>query len=152
MKNPEIVIIERITITAPFRYLWLKYVRGVDLNVHCADCLVGDYSERIGPTLGLEAENLSLDEYPGEIFYLCGVSKPYNWENNLHLACRRVPGEELLFEEHGVSLVMKNAQRINFEAFDARNKSPSPNRTRPEFNTCRNWIFANHAQHTGLLS
>lgn len=146
------VIIKEIRISAPFRYLWLKYVSGIDLDVHCAECLLGDYSELVGPSLGLEGHDLTLDEYQGDIFYLCGVSKPYNWERNFHLAFKLAPAEEFTVEEHGVFLTVANAQRINFEAFDARHKSTSPNRTKPVFNTCRNWIFANHAQQAGLLS
>lgn len=151
MSNSAKVIIEHIIITAPFRYLWLKYVRGVDLNVHCASCLVGDYSEFISPSSSFECHDLILDEYQGEIFYLCGVAKPFNWDRNFHLAFRLAPGEGFTCEEHGVSLTVTNAQRINFEVFDARNKGKSPNRTKPEFSTCRNWIFANHAQQNGLL-
>jgi hypothetical protein len=152
MNKPAKVIIEEIRVEAPFRYLWLKYVSGVDLSVHCADCLLGDYSELVSPSLGLEAHDLTLDEYEGEIFYLCGVAKPYDWDRNFHLAFRQAPGEKFAFEEHGLSVSILNAQRINFEAFDARNKSSSPNRTKPVFNTCRIWIFANHAQQAGLLS
>ena len=152
MDNPAKVIIEHIGITAPFRYLWLKYVRGVDLNVHCADCLLGDYSELVSPELGLEEHDLTLDEYQGEIFYLCGVSKPYNWDRNFHLAFRHAPGEKFTCEEHGVSVTIANAQRIDFETFDARNKAKGPNRSKLVFNTCRNWIFANYAQQSGLLS
>lgn len=152
MKNAAKVRIEEIRISAPFRYLWLKYVRGIDLNVHCADCLLGDNSELVGPSLGLEGQDLSLDEYPGEIFYLCGVSKPYNWDRNFHLAFRVAPGEGFSFEEHGVSVTISNAEKINFETFDARNKSTSMNRTKPVFNNCRIWRFANHAQQAGLLS
>lgn len=152
MKNTAKVKIAEIRISAPFRYLWLKYVRGIDLNAHCAECLLGDYSELVSPALGREGYDLTLDEYPGEIFYLCGVSKPYDWERNFHLAFRLAPGEAFTCEERGVFVTMTNAQRIDFEAFDARNRSTSPNRTKPVFNTCRNWIFANHAQQTGLLS
>lgn len=152
MTNSTKVKIEEIRISAPFRYLWLKYVTGIDLNAHCAECLMGDDSQLVSPTLGWEGHGLTLDEYQGEIFYLCGVSKPYNWDRNFHLAFRLAPGEGFAFEEQGVSLTMVNAERINFEAFDARNRSTSPNRTKPVFNTCRNWIFANHAQQNGLLS
>jgi hypothetical protein len=151
MNNPAKVRIKEITTTAPFRYLWLKYVSGVDLNSHCAECLLGDNSELVSPALGLAGHNLDLDEYPGEIFYLCGVSKPYNWDRNFHLAFRLAQGEEFSCEEQGISLTLLNAERINFEAFDARNRSSSPNRTKPVFNTCRIWIFANHAQQAGLL-
>lgn len=151
MNQPAKVIIEEIRVAAPFRYLWLKYVRGVDLDIHCADCLLGDNSELVSPTMGAEAHGLVLDEYPGEIFYLCGVTKPYDWDRNFHLAFRLAPGEKLVFEEHGVSLSLLNAQRIDFEAFDVRKKSSSPNRTKLVFNTCRIWIFANHAQQAGLL-
>lgn len=152
MNNSAKIIIEEIRISAPFRYLWLKYVRGIDLNIHCAGCLQGDYSELVSPTPSLERDHLILDEYQGEIFYLCGVSKPYNWDRNFHLAFRLYPGEGFTFEEHGVSLTVSNAQKIDFEAFDVRNKSTNPNRTKPVFNTCRIWRFANHAQQAGLLS
>lgn len=151
MNNSAKVKIERLSITAPFRYLWLKYLSGIDLSVHCSSCLLGDYSEFISPSLGLEYHDLTLDEYQSEIFYLCGVSKPYDWDRNFHLAFRLAPGEGFAYEAHGISLAIQNAQRIEFEGFEARNKAKGPNRSKPEFNTCRNWIFANYAQQSGLL-
>ncbi len=53
----------QLHITAPFRYLWLKSVTGVDLSVHCAKCLLGEYDERISNTI-TELRDLALAPAP----------------------------------------------------------------------------------------
>lgn len=126
-----------MTVTKPFRYLWLKSVTGVSLSAHCARCLKGTYDERIGPDV-IELNNITLH---GDLYYLCGVSKPYRWENNFHLAFKRKDGATLRYSDNGISVIIENAERIEITA-DAIDHS-LPQAAKKEFCTCRNWQFAN---------
>lgn len=134
--QPTILHIEQNKL---FKYLWLKYVTGVNLDVHCARCLEGWYSQKISPSLGSK-EMLRLDEHEGRYFYLCGVSSPYRWENNFHLAFRYKRGEQLEVNENGISIVIQDAERIPIvkQEFYVH-----PKGNLREYNTCRNWQFAN---------
>lgn len=122
-----------------FKYLWLKYVAGVDLNVHCARCLVGWYSKRIQPDLQ-DRSDIVLDEHQTEYFYLCGVSSPYRWERNFHLAFRYKAGNTLRIMENGIEIVIEDAERIQIVKLD---KYDHPKGSIGAYNTCRNWQFAN---------
>lgn len=145
MSQPEM----QIDVTANFRYLWLKYVTGVNLDQHCAKGLSGKYSKALANKQG--EQKIILDEHPAKAIYLCGVSAPYKWEKNFHLAMLPSPGDSIEYESNGIRVAIANARRIEFEGYDARNLSSNPNRERREFHTCRNWIFANYATVNGLI-
>ncbi len=136
-----------MTVHGPFRYFWLKYVTGVNLNVHCARCLKGEYSDkvRIAGTFPL----IQLDESPASIVYLCGVALPYNWSKNFHLALRQSPGERFAVNELGVSMTVHNAVPLPI-TMDAVEAIDHPKRRLPRYHTCRNWQFANFLEATGL--
>lgn len=134
-------VIERIEVIAKFRYLWLKYVDSVNLDVHCAKCLVGEYSQKIKNTTKNEFD-ISLDEQIPKYYYLCGVSQPYKWENNFHLPFKFSQGKVLSVVEKGISIRIYNAERILFNTLPMIKKS-HPNISKKEFHSCRNWIFAN---------
>ncbi len=136
--------IKSITVTAPMTYLWLKYVTGVDLSQHCAKGLIGAYSKHIKADLS-HAENIDLNEAPANIFYLCGVSKPFRWVKNFHLAFRHKEGETLEFKSNGVHVVIENAERITFSADDIA--PDDPNAHKKAYSTCRNWQFAHKIAH-----
>lgn len=129
--------IHEMKICKPFRYLWLKSVTGVNLNVHCARCLKGTYDDRISP----EAGELHDIELIGDLYYLCGVAKPYCWANNFHLAFKQKDGATLRYSDNGISVIIENAERIEITA-DAIDHS-LPQAEKKEFSTCRNWQFAN---------
>ncbi len=145
MLTPEL----SIEVEAPFRYLWLKYVTGVNLNIHCAGGLKGKYSTEISNKT--KSAEMVLDEHEAKAYYLCGVSTPYNWAKNFHLAFISAPGSSLLYESNGIAVNIKNVQRVQFEEYNARMQSQSEKRDRKEFYTCRNWIFANYALKNNLL-
>lgn len=131
-------VIEKMDISGRFNYLWLKYVTGVNLNVHCAKCLRGNYSSYVNPAAN-NLEELVLDEHDGKYFYLCGVSKPYKWINNFHLAFIYKPGSVIKAERNGISITIRDAEEITIKpvpaGFEHRNKD------NPSFYTCRNWQF-----------
>lgn len=140
-----------LEIKSKFRYLWLKYVTGVNLNVHCARCLNGEYSNLIDKEKQL-TEKVELSEFPARIFYFCGVASPYNWENNFHLAFESANGESFLVDENGIKLEVINARRIMIDK-SALNKVNHKNAAYRSYHTCRNWQFANYLElNQSLLS
>jgi hypothetical protein len=137
MKQPKIKSIVR---HGKFRYLWLKYVRGVNLNVHCAKCLLGDYSKQVSNDMQ-PAQEVSLDEYGARYYYLCGVALPYKWENNFHLAFVYCEGETISVNRHGIEIEIENAIEIAIQPISAKDNS-LPHAEKKEYYTCRNWQFA----------
>lgn len=129
--------IKEIQVNAHFRYLWLKDIKDVDLTQHCAKCLIGNYDSRINSKL-VHIENIEL---PEKIYYLCGVSAPYVWENNFHLAFKEKQGSEIYVERNGVKVCIENAEEIKFSIKDVNNLLPES--SKKAFFTCRNWQFAN---------
>lgn len=129
--------ITKIKIEKPFKYLWLKSVRSVNLNAHCARCIIGEYDNRISPNIG-EAGNIELEE---EIYYLCGVSTPYVWKNNFHLAFRRKDGARVEYSFGGITVAIDGAEKIDFSKADI--DKDLPHSAEWNYNTCRNWQFAN---------
>ena len=121
-------------------YLWGKYVTGINLEVHCAKSLLGNYSKKIVKNKSL-MKDIKLDEYNSNIFYLCGVSKPYRWNENFHIALRYKEGNNITIERNGLYLEIENAEEIPID-FDI-NKCTHKNKFKKEYSTCRNWQFAN---------
>lgn len=132
-----------IDVKARFRYLWLKHVTNVSLGRHCAQCLKGEYSKDVGPNMG-SVSDLQLDD---GVWYLCGVSSPYRWESNFHLAFHDCPGRSFSFEWNGVIVRVEDGEHlpISEEFIDFT----LPQASRREFSTCRNWQFANWLQSHG---
>lgn len=88
---------------------------------------------------GKGAHDLELD---GDVYYLCGVSRPYKWKNNFHLAFRRKNGSNIECSDNGVSVVIEGAERL---PIDDKYNNPSDSHYRTEsYSTCRNWQFANY--------
>lgn len=120
-------------------YLWGKYVTGVNLEKHCAKSLIGKYSSKINKNNKLSSD-IILDEYNSNIFYLCGVSKPYKWNENFHLAIKYSEGDNIIVDRNGLYLEIENAKEIEIN-FD-KSKYNHKNIDKKEFYTCRNWQFA----------
>ena len=55
------VIIEKFKTDRKCRFLWIKYINGVNLKYHCQRCLLGKTSKKINNTTK-ELENVELDE------------------------------------------------------------------------------------------
>lgn len=120
-----------------FKYLWLKYVTDVRLDVHCAKCLVGEYSKMLYPKLS-QILHLSLNEHNAKWYYLCGVSSPYRWENNFHLAFRYAKGKTFAVRRNGIYINILDAEEIIIRP----TTGPQPYIAMKPYNTCRNWQFA----------
>ena len=130
--------ISSLDVNAPLRYLWLKNVKGVDLSVHCARCLKGEYIDNISPKVP-HTENIVLED---GIYYLCGVTLPYVWRKNFHLAFEYCEGESIDYESNGIHVVIENAVRLPIsEEYIDQNDANAALR---EFSTCRNWQFAHY--------
>lgn len=134
------VKITEMQVTGKFRYLWLKYVNGVNLKVHCARSLLGVYSTKISAQMQSIKKPIVLDEDESEIFYLCGVALPYKWENNFHLAFKRKVGAKLHVERNGIKITIENAVEIPITPDYI--EPTDPNAKKKEYATCRNWQFA----------
>ena len=132
------IYIKTLDVNAPFRYLWLKHVTGVDLNVHCARCLQGEYINGISPR-NPHTTDIELND---GVYYLCGVSLPYVWEKNFHIAFEYKADSRIEYENNGISVVIENAARlpVSEEYVD----SSHPKAWKKEFRTCRNWQFAHY--------
>lgn len=130
--------IEKMSVTKPFMYIWLKNVVGVDLEQHCAKCLVGSYH----PGVNKDTRQLTELHLDNGIWYLCGVSKPYNWNNNVHLAFEHKEGSTVEFSLNGITATIKNAVQlpISTEYVDNGHLHSS----KREYYTCRNWQFAHY--------
>ena len=113
-------IIEEIDINSQWSFIWLMYVNDVDLSKHCKPCLKGYTSKKITKWTRHE-ENLCLDESEAKYYYLCGGSYPYKWENNIHLAWKEKSGESFEYSFNGITIRLKNAERIEFSQDDIEN-------------------------------
>ena len=134
-----------------WRYFWGKRVNAFDPNVHCARCLVGSYVKPIGVRMPVN-EEIGLPGFvENDILYVCGVSAPYRWANNLHLAVR-VTGDRndraTMQAYNGDLLVITGAIAIPFD--DAAAKADHPHRGK-DYLTCRNFQFGASLARAGLL-
>ena len=127
-----------LTVTKPFKYLWLKTVLDVDLSQHCAKCLIGEYNSNIKANIKT-IENL---EISNDIQYLCGVAQPFIWKNNFHLAFKYSKGNILNYSNNGISIIIEDAEMlpISNKYIDL----DDINSTKKTYNTCRNWQFAHY--------
>lgn len=134
--------IKKLEVYGQFRYLWMKYVQGFNLANHCAGCLVGEYEPNVSVNL-MRLDDFKLNRYPANYFYLCGVSKPYKWENNFHLAFRYKEGSTISVKNNGIFIEIENAEQIIIQnlGVDMYSKLTQYGHKK-EFRTCRNWQFA----------
>ena len=140
--------IKSIEVNGRFKYLWLKYVTGVNLSVHCARCLNGSYSKKISPAIKKE-NNILLNEHEAIVYYLCGVSSPYKWANNFHLAFKEKEGSTITLSRNGIVIVIENAEEIKFSINDINKSDIHINNA--AYSTCRNWQFAHHLIKNNLI-
>jgi len=120
-----------------FNSFWLKSVEDVDLSQHCIKCLIGERNYAITQDSGC---TVSLN--PQKIWYLCGVTRPYKWENNFHLAFEYSAGDIFTVQRNGVTLKVFNAKEIPISPDDIN--PDDPHASNPKYSTCRNWQFANY--------
>lgn len=129
------VTIKKLIIKDRYRYIWLKYVKDVDLSQHCAKCLIGTYESRVNANT-YEYTDLVLEESP--YYYLCTV---WQYATNIHLAFREKEGSKIIIDNDYYYAEIINAERIVFDK--SRIDVTLPQANRSTYNTCRNWWFAN---------
>lgn len=141
-----------------FVYLWMKYVRDVNLEKHCTNCLHGAYSKKLSKRNNPSLRNqsvLTLDEVPlggCRAIYICGVSSngyrdrpKNNYPHNLHLALipQRGAHGTHRFEQWSFEVVNGQISRI-----PAKDELPPPWSSLPdEYTTCRIFRWAVVNQH-----
>lgn len=138
---PTLTVISNEAEFKGFRYFWLKRVTGFDPKQHCARCLRGSYFEEVSTKLPVNRA-IHIEADPGEVLYLCGVSAPYRWERNFHLA---------LIVEHGARvgstaytgdvIGIEGADYLPFDDAEARRRFPDRGEA---FLSCRNFQFGAH--------
>lgn len=138
---PQITVQTQTEKIKGLRYLWMKRVTGFNPKVHCAQCLKGHYVAVVGREMATN-RTLKFQAWPGDIFYLCGVSSPYKWENNFHLAFKATDSMDdrcHVFSHTGDKFEIEGAIELPFDDTEARERFP--NLSEP-FLTCRNFQFA----------
>lgn len=129
-----------------FGYLWLKYITGFDLSVHCARCLIGAYSRHF--KFGSKSRsyaNLRLDEAKAQYYYLCGVTAPFVWRDNLHVAFRFKKGSRVEYNDGNTTIVIEDAEQIEIKMLPSYDQEAGGEDR--AYNTCRNWRFAYQIIH-----
>lgn len=131
-----------------FSSIWLKGVRAVDLDQHCLPSLIGNrYAMPQLKGARFESITLELALAPGELaLYLCGVTAPYRWEDNAHLAIVPSPGAKWHGPASvpGLTVTLIDAEPIfGWGEHDVdREHKNYPDRL---WRTCRNLQFASWA-------
>ena len=146
-------IVRHWRLIPPARYsaLWCLYVNGARLEYHCQKSLIGIRSRKFskGAKHGYaDKPPILLDEtanYPFA-YYICGVSEPYRWDYNFHLAFKFAPQSTCEVKTPREHFALEHAERINIDALESYIDKSDPNYGNTEFRTCRNWIFANYVQ------
>lgn len=126
-----------------WKHLWLKYVRDVNLDKHCARGLSGPYSRLIGPGV-TTVDARPLAEFPAPAaFYLCGVTQyPWRLADNAHCAFVYEPGSEIRYTSPSGELtaLIRDARQLPISADDI--DPTHPRAGVKEYGQCRNWQFA----------
>lgn len=131
-------IIEYAIFKHRYRYLWLKYVHGVNLKEHCIRCLRGPREPQVRNGVA-RLDNITLHEAPA--YYLCGVEEHFTWAKNLHIAFREKEGSVIDLDNDFVKCRIIDAEEIPISTQYIDWSLPQADD--PRFNTCRNWQFAN---------
>ncbi|GAA2084907.1 hypothetical protein GCM10009759_04300 [Kitasatospora saccharophila] len=127
-----------------YRHLWLKYVSGADLSRHCAVALHGRYSRAVDENI--TNVTVELNEFPHAIaWYLCGVTTPYRWKDNPHLALEAAPGHTQDLQVQDLTVHLDGVRPIPIT--DEHIPGDDPRAANPAFRTCRNWWFAHYLVH-----
>lgn len=139
MATLKLIGCEGELLSGSYSYFWGKTVEGFNPEEHCAKCLVGRYIDSVSTNL-CGGDEIELDVVDGELVYVCGVSKPYVWRNNFHLAIQIGGSESLQVKLYnGMLLEVVGAKRVMFTGTRARKLFPEKKKA---FLTCRNFQFA----------
>jgi hypothetical protein len=111
-------------------YFWIKTIEDIDLNNHCAKTFIGKY---------LNGDNI---ETKIKDVYICGVSNPFKYEDNLHLALKEKVGNDIEIKKLGVHIMIKDAELIEIKPLN-KGESLHAKGSIKQYYTCRNWQYAN---------
>jgi hypothetical protein len=127
-----------------WKYTWLKYVQGVNLDHHCIRSLQGPASKKVSTNVLVKGKvrdiTATLDEAPANAYYLCGISDPYVWEHNVHVAFTYAEGQTFTVEARGMTVVVQDGERVAIYASAV--PASDPHILDREYTTCRNYQFA----------
>lgn len=129
-----------------YKFFWTKYVRSVNLEVHCQKCLIGPWSKRISTseickhTKAVTLQEVRLDEDSAQMLYLCGVTDPYTWERNFHLALRVREGSSVSKQWYGLQIELEGCEELPISSEHMDPKFPQMRDYL--YRTCRNVQFA----------
>jgi hypothetical protein len=137
MGAPTILALE---VETPFSHLWLRTIQGLDLDQHCARAFIGPYLAGIKPDGLHQPLPIVMDAESARAYYLCGVTAPFVWSDNLHVAFVHSPGDTLEINEHGVHFVVQDARRLPIPPPHPQPEHAFGNLA--SYYTCRNWLFA----------
>ena len=133
----------------PFKWLWAKYVRAVNPDRHCTQCLKGWYSKRLSKHNRLleHSKELLLDERDSSDWfgiYICGVRGAgyprSNYPHNLHAVLVPEPERTDSFEFEEWSMDVENARFVPIQ--NERDLVEPFVSKPPEFTTCRIFRWA----------
>ena len=144
-----------------WRHFWGKKVVAFDDRFHCARCLVGSQERRVHTATPVNVDIPLPNLKAGDVFYICGVATPWEWANNLHLACRVVSEQNTLFTPPkalapkasvlsyvGDRVTVTGAILLPFGDEIASKRYPDRDRS---FLTCRNFQFGAEMVDTAIL-
>lgn len=138
---PAIQIVTDANALRGFKYFWMKNVTGFDESVHCARCLRGSYHKLTGVRMPVN-DRVPIFAKDGDVIYLCGVSTPYRWSNNFHVAARIKAGSVIHARTHAGDIVnLYDCERIQFDDTEARRRFPHLSEA---YLSCRNFQFGAH--------
>lgn len=146
MSNPQIRVTD---IRDRYKFLWVKEISDVDLTQHCARSFVGRWRAEMSHAHDRWRDSGARTPFDylmtlgrARAYYACGVTDPYVWRKNAHLAFVPDPAAEE-WETHsnqGLTVQVRGLSRVSFSAEDV--PDTDPRRVRKDFYTCRNWQFA----------
>lgn len=131
-----------------FKWLWAKYVIGVNLNHHCTNSLKGLYSKKfskLNPDFN-STETIVFDELEKfNAIYICGVSShkytiKQNYPFNLHLVLIPKPGAKTKYSFLDWNFDITNATVS--EIITEGELSVEYKKLPPEYTTCRIFRWA----------
>ena len=136
---------ERLKWKRPYRYTWLKHVRGIDLSVHCAKSLVGYYDRRMDARC-LEYLPFAVPN-DAPVMYLCATC---GYADNVHIPFRFALGKRLDIDDAHCSVRIRNAEYLPLGVPVAASGcdwrqfiiARHPKARLASYATCRNWQFA----------
>jgi hypothetical protein len=138
-----------------FRWLFAKYVQGINDRYHCTNCIRGPYSRlftKHNPSFAPGTKVLMDELPPGqyEALYICGVAaKGYrrgqNYPHNVHVAIAPLGGSHETWNFENWTMEIMNGRLLKIP--ESVEEIPIQYRKLPpEFTTCRIFRWATSFQ------